>query len=47
VAGWTEDGLPLAVQLIGRKFEDEKLLATAAWCEAAIGCERRMPTPDR
>jgi Asp-tRNA(Asn)/Glu-tRNA(Gln) amidotransferase A subunit family amidase len=43
VAGWSEDGLPMAVQLIGRKFEDEKLLATAAWCEAILGCERRVP----
>jgi aspartyl-tRNA(Asn)/glutamyl-tRNA(Gln) amidotransferase subunit A len=43
VVGWSEEGLPLAVQLIGRKFEDEKLLATAAWCETALGLEKRMP----
>ncbi|HEV3237053.1 MAG TPA: amidase [Gemmataceae bacterium] len=43
LAGWSDEGLPLAVPLFGRRFEDEKLLAIAARCEAALGCERREP----
>ncbi|MFL5241875.1 MAG: amidase [Gemmataceae bacterium] len=42
-AGWTEDGLPLSVQIIGRKNEESKLLAVAAWCEDALDFQRREP----
>jgi Asp-tRNA(Asn)/Glu-tRNA(Gln) amidotransferase A subunit family amidase len=38
--GWTDDGLPLGLQLIGRPWEEAELLQTAAWCERAIACER-------
>lgn len=31
-----DDGLPLSVQLVGRPFEEAKLLAAAAWCERAL-----------
>lgn len=31
------DGLPLALQLVGRAAGDADLLATAAWCEDALG----------
>jgi aspartyl-tRNA(Asn)/glutamyl-tRNA(Gln) amidotransferase subunit A len=42
-AGWTDDGLPLGIQIIGRKFDEDKLLAIAAWCEAALDLDRREP----
>jgi aspartyl-tRNA(Asn)/glutamyl-tRNA(Gln) amidotransferase subunit A len=38
---WTQDGLPLAVQLIGRPWYEADLLAVAAMLEADIGFERR------
>jgi Asp-tRNA(Asn)/Glu-tRNA(Gln) amidotransferase A subunit family amidase len=41
---WTEAGLPLAVQLIGRRWWEDELLAAAAMLEADIGFERR-PLP--
>jgi aspartyl-tRNA(Asn)/glutamyl-tRNA(Gln) amidotransferase subunit A len=31
------DGLPLAIQLVGRAREEDKLLIVAAWCEKALG----------
>jgi Asp-tRNA(Asn)/Glu-tRNA(Gln) amidotransferase A subunit family amidase len=36
-SGVGEGGLPLAVQLIGAPFAESRLLATAAWCEQALG----------
>jgi aspartyl-tRNA(Asn)/glutamyl-tRNA(Gln) amidotransferase subunit A len=41
-AGWTEDGLPLAVQLVGRPWGEAELLAVAAWCEGALAIETRQ-----
>lgn len=38
---WTDDGLPLSMQLIADRFHEEELFRWAAWCERAIGCERR------
>lgn len=35
-AGWTSDGLPVGVQLIGRAGEDETLLALGAKLESAL-----------
>jgi aspartyl-tRNA(Asn)/glutamyl-tRNA(Gln) amidotransferase subunit A len=43
LAGWTADGLPLAVQLIGKPWREDELLAAAAWCEAALSVECREP----
>jgi aspartyl-tRNA(Asn)/glutamyl-tRNA(Gln) amidotransferase subunit A len=43
LAGWTPDGLPLAVQLVGRPWAEAGLLAAAAWCEARLGVEKREP----
>lgn len=31
------DGLPAALQLVGRAWQELPLLATAAWCEKAVG----------
>jgi Asp-tRNA(Asn)/Glu-tRNA(Gln) amidotransferase A subunit family amidase len=39
---WTEDGLPLALQLVARPWEEAELLQVAAWCERRIGFERRV-----
>ena len=35
-AGATADRLPLGVQLVGRRFGDDELLALAAWAERAL-----------
>ena len=40
-AGWSADGLPLAIQLVGPPWEEAELLAAAAWCEDVIAWERR------
>jgi Asp-tRNA(Asn)/Glu-tRNA(Gln) amidotransferase A subunit family amidase len=36
-AGTGHNGLPLGVQLVGRRFADEALLDAAAWVEARLG----------
>ena len=41
--GWSDDGLPLSVQLVGRPWEEAELLQMAAWCEARIAFPRRIP----
>lgn len=38
---WTDDGLPLCVQLIGDRFHEEELLRWAAWCEHVLRLDRR------
>jgi aspartyl-tRNA(Asn)/glutamyl-tRNA(Gln) amidotransferase subunit A len=42
-AGRSTEGLPLAIQLAGPAFGEAELLATAAWCEAVLGWERKDP----
>jgi aspartyl-tRNA(Asn)/glutamyl-tRNA(Gln) amidotransferase subunit A len=42
-AGWTKDGLPLCVQLIGYWGQEAELLQTAAWCEERLEVEKREP----
>ncbi|MGF1577894.1 MAG: amidase [Gemmataceae bacterium] len=39
--GWSSDGMPLAVQIVGADFRDDELLDTAAWCEKVIAFEQR------
>jgi aspartyl-tRNA(Asn)/glutamyl-tRNA(Gln) amidotransferase subunit A len=43
VAGWTDDGLPLSLQLVGGEFEEAELLAAAAWCEEVLAVPPREP----
>ncbi len=40
-AGWSPAGLPLAIQLVGRPWEEAEVLAVAVWCEEAVKWERR------
>ncbi len=41
--GVLDDGLPIALQLVGRRDDDAALLRTAAWCEKHIGFEATPP----
>jgi aspartyl-tRNA(Asn)/glutamyl-tRNA(Gln) amidotransferase subunit A len=41
--GRSPDGLPLALQLVGRHGKDAELLAAAAWCESAVGADIGEP----
>lgn len=43
VAGWTDDGLPLALQLVGSAWSEKELLAAAVWCEEALAVPKREP----
>lgn len=40
-AGWSSEGLPFAVQLVGPSGCEDDLLAAAAWCETVLAWERR------
>lgn len=42
-AGWDREGLPLAIQLVGRPWAEAELLAAAAWCEQVLGFARVEP----
>jgi aspartyl-tRNA(Asn)/glutamyl-tRNA(Gln) amidotransferase subunit A len=42
--GFTPDGLPLAMQITGRAFDEAMVYRVAhAYCDAAGWCERRPP----
>lgn len=41
--GWHSDGLPMAIQLVGRRAEDARLLTIAAQYEAAAPWSHRRP----
>jgi aspartyl-tRNA(Asn)/glutamyl-tRNA(Gln) amidotransferase subunit A len=43
VAGWTADGLPIAIQLVGLPDREAELIAAAEWCESVLAIEPRMP----
>jgi aspartyl-tRNA(Asn)/glutamyl-tRNA(Gln) amidotransferase subunit A len=42
-AGWSSDGLPLSIQLVGPPWQEAEVLAAAAWCEQFVGVEQREP----
>jgi aspartyl-tRNA(Asn)/glutamyl-tRNA(Gln) amidotransferase subunit A len=44
-AGRDPEGMPLAIQLIGRPWDEAELLAAAAWCKHVIEFARTLP-PD-
>lgn len=37
------DGLPLAIQLVGRPFDEARLLGVALWCEQALAAQALEP----
>jgi aspartyl-tRNA(Asn)/glutamyl-tRNA(Gln) amidotransferase subunit A len=37
----SSDGLPLALQLVGRSWDEARLLRAAAWCEGVAAFEER------
>jgi aspartyl-tRNA(Asn)/glutamyl-tRNA(Gln) amidotransferase subunit A len=43
-SGWSADGLPCAIQLIGDHGKEADLFGVATWCQEALGFERR-PIP--
>ena len=45
-AGQSPEGLPIAVQVVGRPFEDELVLSVAAKLEEALGGWKPPPEPD-
>jgi aspartyl-tRNA(Asn)/glutamyl-tRNA(Gln) amidotransferase subunit A len=42
-AGWTEDGVPVGLQIVGRRHADRTVLAAAAAFEAARPWRDRRP----
>lgn len=42
-AGLSAEGLPVGIQLIGRKLDEGRLLAVARWCEEMLGWELAPP----
>jgi Asp-tRNA(Asn)/Glu-tRNA(Gln) amidotransferase A subunit family amidase len=43
--GWTEDGMPIGLQIAGRRFDDVGVLRIARWYEEARGEQRKWPEP--
>jgi Asp-tRNA(Asn)/Glu-tRNA(Gln) amidotransferase A subunit family amidase len=41
--GLSDDGLPLAIQLVGAPMHEDKLFQAAAWCEQVFA--GRVPEP--
>jgi aspartyl-tRNA(Asn)/glutamyl-tRNA(Gln) amidotransferase subunit A len=41
--GKSPDGLPLAIQLVGRPWGESELFPIAAWCEKAVGVDLGEP----
>jgi Asp-tRNA(Asn)/Glu-tRNA(Gln) amidotransferase A subunit family amidase len=41
-AGEGPNGLPLGLQITGKRYSDENLLAVAEWCDTAIGWAKRI-----
>jgi Asp-tRNA(Asn)/Glu-tRNA(Gln) amidotransferase A subunit family amidase len=45
-AGWTDDGLPVGIQVVGRRFADRDLLAVARYVERVQPWAHRRPPLD-
>jgi aspartyl-tRNA(Asn)/glutamyl-tRNA(Gln) amidotransferase subunit A len=42
-AGWSKDGMPLAIQLVGDHWREGELFQAAAWCEQIVQQKPREP----
>jgi aspartyl-tRNA(Asn)/glutamyl-tRNA(Gln) amidotransferase subunit A len=42
-AAYDEDNMPLAIQLAGPSWSEADLFAAAAWCEAVLAVEKKLP----
>jgi aspartyl-tRNA(Asn)/glutamyl-tRNA(Gln) amidotransferase subunit A len=43
--GYTDEGLPIGLQIVGRRFDDAGVLAIARWYEQARPAQRPWPKP--
>ena len=43
-AGFDQRGLPVGIQIVGKKFADAEVLAAASWVEKTLHAYRRPPT---
>lgn len=41
--GFTAAGLPVGLQIVGRPYDEARLLQVAAWCEGVLGCALTQP----
>ncbi|HEY6631388.1 MAG TPA: amidase [Rhizobiaceae bacterium] len=41
--GFTSEGLPVGMQIVGRPYSEARLLSVAAWCEDALGARLMHP----
>lgn len=46
-SGLDRSGLPLGMQLVGALFDEERLLATAYWCEKVLGVDLSPPLDEQ
>jgi aspartyl-tRNA(Asn)/glutamyl-tRNA(Gln) amidotransferase subunit A len=44
--GWTNDGLPVGLQIVGRRFDDATVLKAAAAFESALPWSHKRPSLD-
>jgi amidase len=45
--GFTANGLPVGLQLVGAPYGEEELLRTAAWCEQVLDASLKVPIDPR
>jgi Asp-tRNA(Asn)/Glu-tRNA(Gln) amidotransferase A subunit family amidase len=45
--GLSDEGLPLGIQLVGRRFDEAGLFRAAAWCEAVLPELAPLPSPKK
>jgi amidase len=45
--GFTREGLPVGLQIVGKPYGEADLLSAAAWCEAVLGASLARPIDPR